>query len=162
MSSTFIEITGAEIRAEDGGALDALIGFYGAFNDRNLEGLAVNWMEGQAPSMDNPIGGIRRGWPSIREGYETLFRAPARVRVVFHDFSSQGDSDWHLFVGREKGQCQTPTATIDLHIRTTRWFIKSKGVWRQLHHHGSIDEPILLAAYQRAILGATASAAGMQ
>jgi hypothetical protein len=36
----------------------------------------------------------------------------------------------------------------------TRWFIKTKGVWRQLHHHGSIEEPTLLADYQRAIFGA--------
>jgi hypothetical protein len=28
-----------------------------------------------------------------------------------------------------------------------------RGVWRQFHHHGSIDEPALLADYQRAILG---------
>jgi hypothetical protein len=29
-----------------------------------------------------------------------------------------------------------------------------RGVWRQLHHHGSIDEPAMLADYQRVILGA--------
>lgn len=152
MSSTLIEITGAETPAENGGPLDALIGFYKAFNSGDLDGLATNWAEGDVPSMDNPIGGIRRGWPSIREGYEKLFQGPARVQVAFHDFSSQGGSDWHLFAGREKGQCQTPEATIDLRIRTTRWFTKSKGVWRQLHHHGSIDDPTLLAAYQRAVL----------
>jgi hypothetical protein len=38
-------------------------------------------------------------------------------------------------------------------IRTSRWFVKMRGVWRQLHHHGSIEEPALLAEYQRAILG---------
>jgi hypothetical protein len=44
--------------------------------------------------------------------------------------------------------------TLDLRIRTTRWFVKSDGRWRQLHHHGSIEEPALLADYQRAIFGA--------
>jgi hypothetical protein len=43
---------------------------------------------------------------------------------------------------------------LDLRIRTTRWFIKTKGVWRQLHQDGSIEEPALLADYQRAIFGA--------
>ena len=104
--------------------------------------------------MDNPIGGIRRGWPAIREGYAKLFSGPAIVRVAFHDFVVQGNNDFYLFVGREKGYCETPSVRLELRIRTSRWFVKMRGVWRQLHHHGSIDEPALLADYQRAILGA--------
>lgn len=34
----------------------------------------------------------------------------------------------------------------------------SCGVWRQLHHHGSTEEPALIAAYQKAILGAPLAA----
>lgn len=158
MAAIPAEITGAEDRIGDGGALDALIDFYRAFNAADLDALAANWAEGDAPSMDNPIGGIRRGWPSIRGGYATLFGGPATVHVAFHDFTSQGGGDWHLFVGREKGSCTTPEASLDLRIRTTRWFTKMDGVWRQLHHHGSIDEPAMLAAYQRATLGATLDA----
>jgi hypothetical protein len=104
--------------------------------------------------MDNPIGGIRRGWPAIGEGYAKLFSGPAIVRVSFHDFVAHGNNDFHLFVGREKGYCETPAVRLELRIRTSRWFVKMRGVWRQLHHHGSIDEPALLADYQRAI-GAT-------
>ena len=148
------EITGAEAARNDGSALDALIGFYRAFNGRDLDALAANWMADDAPSMDNPIGGIRRGWPSIRDGYAKLFGGPATVTVAFYDFTSQGGDDWHLFTGREKGICKTPTVTVDLRIRTTRWFTKANGVWRRLHHHGSIEEPVLLADYQRAIFGA--------
>ena len=156
MTISLSEITGGEAPIGDGSALDALIDFYRAFNAGDLQALAANWAEGDAPSMDNPIGGIRRGWPAIGEGYEKLFRGPAKVRVVFHDFTSQGGSDWHLFAGREKGVCETPDARIDLRIRTTRWFVRTGGRWRQLHHHGSIDEPALLADYQRAIFGAAA------
>ncbi|HVX75082.1 MAG TPA: nuclear transport factor 2 family protein [Bradyrhizobium sp.] len=154
MTPRLTEITGSEARRGDGSALDGLIDFYNAFNSRNLDALAANWAEGDAPSMDNPIGGIRRGWQSIREGYAKLFGGPAAVQVTFHDFTAQGGADWHLFVGREKGTCMTPDATIDLRIRTTRWFTQQNGVWRQLHHHGSIEEPALLADYQKAIFGA--------
>lgn len=136
-----------------GGALDALIAFYRAFNARDLSGLAANWAEGDAPSMDNPIGGIRRGWRDIREGYERLFAGPARVRVEFHDFSMQGDDSHCLFVGRERGSCVVGTMELELRIRTTRWFVRTGDVWRQLHHHGSIEEPRLLADYQQAIFG---------
>jgi hypothetical protein len=43
MSSSIIEITGAEMRKGDGSALDALIDFYRAFNQHDLDGLAANW-----------------------------------------------------------------------------------------------------------------------
>jgi ketosteroid isomerase-like protein len=148
------EITGGEVLANDQGALDALISFYRAFNAKDLDALARNWASGDSPSMDNPIGGIRRGWSSIAQGYEKLFNGPATVRVAFHDFTSQGGDDWHLFVGREKGVCEVGVKTIELRIRTTRWFTKQQGQWRQLHHHGSIEEPGMLATYQTAIFGA--------
>lgn len=153
MTTLPTEITGAEALSGDASALDALIGFYRAFNSRDLDALAAIWAEGEAPSMDNPIGGIRRGWPAIREGYARLFDGPARVDVTFYDFTSQCGPDWHLFVGRERGTCTLPDVTIDLRIRTTRWFTEIGGTWRQLHHHGSIEEPALLADYQRGILG---------
>ena len=153
------EITGGEQKAGDGGPRDALIDFYRAFNARDLDGLAANWMAGEEPSMDNPIGGIRRGWNAISEGYAKLFGGRARVTVAFHDFTSQGGADWHLFAGRERGHCTTPDEAFEVRIRTTRWFVRVNGVWRQLHHHGSIDEPALLERYQRAILGAPLGAA---
>jgi hypothetical protein len=37
-----------------------------------------------------------------------------------------------------------------------------RGAWRQLHHHGSIDEPAMLAEYQRAIFEAPVKAAGIK
>ena len=154
MANLLTEITGREKMTGDGGALDTLIGFYRAFNAGDLDALAANWADGDRPSMDNPIGGIRRGWPSIREGYAKLFGGKAKIQVAFYDFTSQGGDDWHLFVGREKGSCVAAGRSIELRIRTTRWFIKIDGVWRQLHHHGSIEEPALLAAYQEIIFGA--------
>ncbi|MET0191892.1 MAG: hypothetical protein ABW200_00810, partial [Hyphomicrobiaceae bacterium] len=78
MSSPYAQITGSESHTGDG-ALDALIDFYRAFNSRDLDALAANWVDGDAPSMSNPIGGIRRGWPAIKEGYSKLFGGPASV-----------------------------------------------------------------------------------
>jgi hypothetical protein len=61
MTTRLTEITGHEAQSDRGDALDALIGFYKAFNARDLEGLGANWEQGDVPSMDNPMGGIRRG-----------------------------------------------------------------------------------------------------
>ncbi|MBY3595529.1 YybH family protein [Rhizobium bangladeshense] len=149
------EISGNERRAGDGGPLDVLIDFYHAFNSGDMKGLEAVWFDGEAPSMDNPIGGIRRGWASIAEGYAKLFGGAARVNVTFHDFSSQGGEEWHLFVGRERGVCWTPETRLDLAFRTTRWFVRIDSRWRQLHHHGSVEDPTMLADYQRLIFAAS-------
>ena len=154
-----VEITGKESPAGDGSALDALIDFYRSFNASDLKALAANWADGEAPSMDNPIGGIRRGWPAIKEGYAKLFNGPATVRVAFHDFSAQGNNDYHLFVGREKGLCETTAVRLELRIRTSRWFIKVDGAWRQFHHHGSNQRPPKMGGNHRGgFLGAARGA----
>jgi hypothetical protein len=147
------EINGDEA-VDTGSPLAALVAFYRAFNAGDLDGLAQNWLNGDESSMSNPVGGIRRGWFEIREGYARLFGGASRVRVAFHDFTIHSDEGTCLFVGREKGICESSSGTLLLRIRTTRWFVRRGGVWRQLHHHGSIEEPTLLAAYQRAIFGA--------
>ncbi len=153
MQSHLVEIMGAEAKAGDGGPHDTLIEFYRAFNAGDMIGLESVWLAGDAPSMDNPIGGIRRGWSTIAEGYSKLFGGPAKVHVTFHDFTSQGGSDWHLFVGRERGTCITSTGKLDIAFRTTRWFVRKNSEWRQLHHHGSVEDADMLRAYQRMIFG---------
>jgi hypothetical protein len=128
MITNILEIAGKENCANNDTPLNALISFYRAFNSQDIDALADNWVEGERPSMDSPIGGIRRGWSSIRDGYQKLFSGPAKVLVSFHDFTSDGGEDWHLFVGREKGVCVIAGTRINLRIRTTHWFIKITSV----------------------------------
>ncbi|MDP1572785.1 MAG: hypothetical protein Q8M04_00895 [Pseudomonadota bacterium] len=40
-----------------------------------------------------------------------------------------------------------------LAIRTSRIFKKLEGRWKQVHQHGSIKDPELLARYPSAVLG---------
>ena len=155
MNERFEEITGAEQKAGDGGPLDALIEFYRAFNSADMARLEGVWFPGETPSMDNPIGGIRRGWNEIAGGYAKLFGGAATVNVTFHDFTSQGGREWHLFVGRERGKCRTAGDSLDVAFRTTRWFVRMDGAWRQLHHHGSVEDPQMLADYQKLIFGSS-------
>ena len=154
MSTLPTEISGTEVIDDPTSPLAALSAFYRAFNSKDLDALAQVWLDGDEPSMSNPVGGLRRGWPDIRDGYARLFGGTARVQVTFHDFTTHGDDRTCVFVGREKGTCESPSGTLPLRIRTTRWFVRRDGVWRQLHHHGSIEEPALLADYQRVIFGA--------
>jgi ketosteroid isomerase-like protein len=75
--------------------------------------------------------------------HQRIFHAPVRVEVEFHDYTLHRAGDVFYAVGRERGT--------KLAIRTTRVFRRFDEVWRQVHHHGSIDDPQLLGAYQRAV-----------
>src|SRR5581483_2146497 len=48
-------------------------------------------------------------------------------------------------------------AALPLAIRTSRVFRKIDGRWRQVHHHGSMDDPKLLARYQALVRSAALS-----
>lgn len=143
-------ITGTE-QAQGGEPLAALIGFYRAFNARDLALMQANWDDAEDVSMDNPLGGILRGWSQLRPVYQRLFDGAARVTVEFHDYTVHHLGDVFVAVGRERGQLQRPDVTLDLAIRTTRLFRHVGQTWRQFHHHGSIDDPQLLAAYRDAV-----------
>jgi ketosteroid isomerase-like protein len=130
--------------------------FYAAFNGRDIELMTQNWSDGAEASMSNPLGGIRRGWGDIRAGYHRLFTGSARVTVEFYDYSVHEAGDLFFAVGRERGDFRLGETRVELAIRTSRIYQRRNGRWRQVHHHGSIDDPVLLARYQTAVLHAKA------
>ena len=61
-----------------------------------------------------------------------------------------------VFAGRERGEFVVENRRVPLTIRTSRVFSYRPEVgWRQIHHHGSIDDPRLLQAYQDAVTATT-------
>lgn len=143
-------ITGRESKKKYPSTICALIDFYDAFNNRNFEKMFENWAQTDEIAMDNPLGGIRRGWNEIGTVYERLFNGSARVYVEFYDYTIHEMGEMFYAVGRERGEFRIGETTIKLAIRTTRIYKLINGQWRQVHHHGSIDNPELLAAYQEA------------
>ena len=102
MSTLPTEISGTEVIDDPTSPLAALSAFYRAFNSKDLDALAQVWLDDDEPGMSNPVGGLRRGWSDIRDGYARLFGGAARVQVIFHDFTTHGDDRSCAFVGREK------------------------------------------------------------
>ena len=131
--------------------LAALNAFYRAFNTRDLHAMEQNWWRSDAASMSNPLGGIARGWPAIREVYARIFGGKAQVRVAFHDYTLHEAGDMFYVVGRERGTLESGDTRLALAIRTTRLFRRIDGAWKQVHHHGSFEDPDLLAAYREAV-----------
>jgi SnoaL-like domain len=143
-----------EMAMEDGisGARAALETFYYAFNTRSLEVLRRVWLDDPLVQLNNPVGGIVRGIDEIASVYGRIFTSPARVQVGLTDVNETLVGGVAIFAGRERGVLRSPSAALDLSIRTSRLFAYVVGTgWRQVHHHGSIDDPGLLAAYQAAL-----------
>jgi ketosteroid isomerase-like protein len=147
-------ITGREDSADQRQASQALAQFYRALNTRDLDLMQRNWANSAEAAMDNPLGGIKRGWAEIRPIYEKLFASQGAYRFEFYDYTLHGGSDLFYAVGRERGELEVGGAPMQIAIRTTRVFRRDDhGNWRQVHHHGSIDDAQMLARYQEAVLG---------
>jgi ketosteroid isomerase-like protein len=145
-------ITGAEAHDDTSEPIQALRLFYAALNARKLELMQVCWSPTEEASMDNPLGGIVRGWSAIASVYSRLFNADVRYRFEFHDYSTHPLTDCFLVVGRERGWIEKAGNRLDLAFRTSRFFRLEGGHWKQLHHHGSADDPNMLREYQDLIL----------
>jgi len=144
-------VTGRQALGDLDEPIQALAQFYRAFNNRDLALMADNWDNADDVAMDNPLGGIVRGWPEIRAVYERIFSGRGRVQVEFHDYTVHRHGDVFYAVGRERGTYEAADLKLELAIRTSRVFRRVNNRWRQAHHHGSIDDPRLLDTYRRAV-----------
>jgi ketosteroid isomerase-like protein len=136
------------------GAEAALETFYYAFHNRDLDALSADWADSPLAQLNNPVGGILRGADAIAGLYSQVFRGAMSVQVTFTDVISYLGREHAVFAGREIGSYTRGGGTpVPLAIRTSRYFRYEDGRWRQYHHHGSIDDPATLHAYQQAVRG---------
>jgi ketosteroid isomerase-like protein len=147
-SSSLEPITGFEDLRDLTHPRHALTQFYRAFNTRDIMLMRQNWSPFEDISMSNPLGGVKRGWPEIRRVYELLFDGPVRVSVELHNYSLHVSGEIFYVVGRERGRVETETAAFEMALRTTRIYRFMDHHWRQVHHHGSIEDPASLDRYQ--------------
>lgn len=146
-------VTGREELGDLSEPRQALAQFYRAINGRDMALMEANWDSSPEASMDNPLGGIKRGWPEIRQTYERLFSTPGTYRFEFSDYTLHQSGDVFWVVGRERGHLTRDGKTLELAIRTTRLFRRAGGRWHQIHHHGSIEDPQMLGRYLAAVRG---------
>jgi ketosteroid isomerase-like protein len=149
-------ITGNEDLGDLSQPQQALAQFYRAFNTRDLKMIDENFAHSDEVTIDNPLGGIRRGADEPHKMYEGVFKSPADVHVEFWDYTIHGAGDVFWTVGRERGTYRDGNEVRSLNIRTTRIFQLINGRWRQIHHHGSIEDAKLLGDYQSAVRSASA------
>ena len=153
MKPTQEAITGKEDQCQITTPYQALVQFYCAFNSGDFEMMSENWAQSAQIAMDNPLGGIKRGWDEIKSVYENIFNGPADVYVEYYDYTLHETTEMFYAVGRERGYFRFGDHEIKLAIRTSRIFQKFGSSWKQVHHHGSIEDPALLKQYQSAVTG---------
>jgi ketosteroid isomerase-like protein len=135
------------------GAVAALETFYYALNAADLDVLAAVWSTDELAQLNNPVGGILRSGRRIAELYGRIFASGMGVQVTFTDAVTYDFGPTVVFAGREVGSYRDGQGgRVPLAIRTSRVFAWQDGAgrWEQLHHHGSIDDPAALSAYQAA------------
>jgi hypothetical protein len=135
------------------GAVAALETFYFALNNADLDVLRAVWSPDPLAQLNNPVGGILRSGGAIAGLYGRIFAGGLGVQVTFTDAATYLGRDTAVFAGRELGSYLGPDGErVPLQIRTSRVFAwhPAQGSWLQTHHHGSIDDPDALAAYQAA------------
>ena len=148
-------ITGNEDLGDLSQPQQALAQFYRAFNSRDLKMMDENFAQSDEVAIDNPLGGIRRGADEPHKMYQGVFKSPADVHVEFWDYTIHRAGDVFWAVGRERGTYRDGSELKTLNIRTTRIFQLIDGRWRQMHHHGSIENANLLSDYQNAVRSAS-------
>lgn len=152
MNTVTHPITGQEKKSDNTSPYSALVDFYYSFNNQNYDLMKNNWMHTIDASMSNPLGGIKRGWSEIKDVYKKIFDGSAKVYVEFYDYSIYSTDGMFIAVGRERGTLEFNNRITELAIRTSRVYCLHNNQWKQVHHHGSMDNPQLLAKYQTTLI----------
>ena len=132
---------------------NTLYNFYKAFNAKDFILMKENWLHSDEIAMSNPLGGIKHEWDDIQSVYEKIFAGKAKIYVEFYDYTIIELVGGFCCVGRERGSAEVDGKKIELAIRTSRVYklTQEENVvrYKQVHHHGSIENPELLDAYQK-------------
>jgi len=118
----------------------ALHEYYAALNSANIKNMKNVWSNESTIAFTSPLGGIVRGYESVIQAHEDLFSAPIQIDVEYYDIEISMLNNGFCSVGREHGTMTINGKSIDVSFRTSRVFIKERGVFKQLHHHGSFEE----------------------
>jgi hypothetical protein len=147
------------------GAQAALETFYFTLNQNDAVTLRRIWLDDPLVQLNNPLGGMIRGVDPIVRLYERIFSSGIGLRVQFSDIVQYNFGNVTVFAGRERAQYHDGSGElVAVDIRTSRIFIFSQHDegWRQIHHHGSIDDVDALTAYREAVAAAARSSRNEQ
>jgi len=119
---------------------EALHKYYAALNTGNIQKMKDVWSKEKTTAFTSPLGGIVRTYKEVVEAHEVLFSIPIKIHVEYYDIEITHLENGFSSVGRERGIMIINGESVDVAFRTSRLFVKEKGVYKQLHHHGSFED----------------------
>jgi len=135
-------ITGKETK-ELSKEYQALHNYYNALNSSDIYKMKKSWSQEKTVAFTNPLGGIIRTYDAIIQAHEELFSLPIKIDVVYYDIEVTILKKGFSSVGREKGTMKIGDEIVEVAFRTSRLFIEEKGIFKQLHHHGSFEDILI-------------------
>jgi ketosteroid isomerase-like protein len=125
----------AEVRAVN----DA---FYAAFEQGDLDAMAEVWEHSDRAAVTHPGWPTLRGWPRVLGSWEAIFRNTPNILFVLTDADIQVDGDV-AWVVLDENILQGTTddgggdGLAGAHVSALNLFVRSRGAWRMVAHHGS-------------------------
>ena len=136
-----------------------------SLDDFSERGARDRFVDMAQPGIDGAHAALETFYHALNTASRDLFRRmgiagshahlvdrTVRFRVELTRIARYATPTLVIFVGIEHGSYWHNGTETPLDARTTRafGFIEGQG-WRQVHHHGSIDDPAALTAYQSAM-----------
>ncbi|WP_057744280.1 nuclear transport factor 2 family protein [Liquorilactobacillus capillatus] len=123
--------------------------FYHAFNTKNFKLMKKVWANEEYISMENPAGGMRFGWNDLENVYLKVLKNTSNIQAGFFNYRLYRNQNTFWSVGYEKVILNLDSEKRVLFIRVTRIFELYDNLWKLVHLHGSFEDPIDLAFYQK-------------
>ena len=148
MAPAFPELGGSPLETEDS-LLQAVNAFYAAFNGRDLGTMKRVW----APDgiLYNPIGGIARAGPKYSVSTSAFSSGPSAFVWCFTNTRCTRAGIGPSWLAGNAAPHGAGMNALNWRSAPAVSLPRSAGEWRQVHHHGSIDDSARLSNYQRLV-----------
>ncbi|NEQ34642.1 MAG: nuclear transport factor 2 family protein [Leptolyngbya sp. SIO4C5] len=111
--------------------------FYRAFEKKNLEAMEAVWSQGIGSLCIHPGRDALKGWMSIRDTWEQIFKHTHYIEVDTEIISVEVSGDFAYVVLIENVLQISSGRRIEAQSMATNIFERMADRWYMVHHHGS-------------------------
>ncbi|MBE9169924.1 nuclear transport factor 2 family protein [Pleurocapsales cyanobacterium LEGE 06147] len=111
--------------------------FYDAFSSKDLRGMNLLWWQGSTSLCIHPGGKVLKGWETIRDTWESIFRHSDSVEIEIEVVKVEIDQSLAYVVVREMVLQSSRGRKVKAPSIATNIFQKMAQKWYLVHHHGS-------------------------
>ncbi|MFE4107504.1 nuclear transport factor 2 family protein [Almyronema epifaneia] len=111
--------------------------FYRAFEKKNLEAMEAVWSQGIGSLCIHPGRDALKGWTSIRDTWEQIFKHTHYIEVDIDIISVEVSGDLAYVVLIENILQISSGRRIEAQSMATNVFERMADRWYMVHHHGS-------------------------